>query len=206
MVTSNRLKLAVAAAVLALLWLGMFIEGTGAADRALLAELYAGHRPGLANAARVLTFLGGGYWVTPFVAVIALALALLRRPRIALVLFVGNSLGRLLVELQKYELGRVRPDLNPHLVNVTSLSFPSAHSANAVMTYVAMALLLPAKPRLPWVIGASILALLIGLSRVMLGVHWPSDVIAGWSFGALWVLAMLCIAERVAVPAPPERA
>jgi len=196
MVTSNRLKFAVTCAVLALLWLAMFIEGTGALDRALLGELYAGHRPALANAARVLTFFGGGYWVTPFVAVISLALALLGRPRMALVLFVGNSLGRLLVELQKYELGRVRPDLNPHLVSVTSLSFPSAHSANAVMTYVAMALLLPAKPRLPWVIGAAVLAFLIGLSRVMLGVHWPSDVIAGWSFGLLWTMAMVAAAHR----------
>ena len=199
--TSNRIKLAITAAILALLWLTMFLEGTDAVDRAVLGMLYAGDRPIVADIARLITFIGGGYWVTPFVALAALVLAIRKRPWLGLVLFVGNSLGRLLVELQKYELGRVRPDLNPHLVSVTSLSFPSAHSANAVMTYVAMALLIPAaRGRVKWVLAAGLLAFIIGLSRVLLGVHWPSDVIAGWSFGLLWTLAMVAVAHR-----PPPR-
>ena len=118
----------------------------------------------------------------------------------------GNSIGRLLVEFQKYELGRARPELNPHLVTVYTLSFPSAHSANAVMTYVAMALLLtrPGSERLRWTIAAAILALLIGLSRIILGVHYPSDVVAGWSFGTLWCLVMLWFAKRVVKPVRVE--
>jgi undecaprenyl-diphosphatase len=65
-----------------------------------------------------------------------------------------------------------------------------------------MALLIPRdeRRRVYWAASALVLAFLIGLSRVMLGVHWPSDVLAGWSFGALWVLLMLWIAERTARP------
>lgn len=197
---------ALLAAVLAALWLTAFIEGTGPADRALLAALYAGHRPLLAAAAKALTFVGGGYTVTPLIVLVAAFLAWRAQGRLALVLLVGNSIGRLLVEFQKYELGRARPELNPHLVTVYTLSFPSAHSANAVMTYVAMALLLtrPGSERLRWTIAAAILALLIGLSRIILGVHYPSDVVAGWSFGALWCLVMLWFAKRVVKPVRVE--
>jgi membrane-associated phospholipid phosphatase len=201
-VTSNRLKIALFIAVLAALWLAAFVEGTGPIDRALLGTLYAGHRPLLADVARILTLVGGGYIVTPLIVIVAVLLAWRKRTWLALVLFAGNSVGRLLVELQKYEMGRVRPDVNPHLVTVYTLSFPSAHSANAMMTYVAMALMLPRAPdaRVRWTIAAAILAFLIGLSRVVLGVHWPSDVLAGWSFGALWVLVMLWFAKRAATP------
>ena len=195
--TSNRLLLAVLVAVLAALWFAAFIEGAGPVDRALLGELYAGHRPLLAAAARILAEVGGGYVVTPLVVLTAAAIAWRGRGRLALVLLVGNSVGRLLVEFQKYELGRARPDLNPHLVTVYTLSFPSAHSANAVLTYVAMALMLPRtqEQRIRWLVPAAILAFCIGLSRVMLGVHWPSDVIAGWSFGLLWTLLMVALAD-----------
>ena len=195
--TSNRLLLAVLVAVLAALWFAAFIEGAGPVDRALLGELYAGHRPLLAAAARILAEVGGGYVVTPLVVLTAAALLWWGRGRLALVLLVGNSVGRLLVEFQKYELGRARPDLNPHLVTVYTLSFPSAHSANAVLTYVAMALMLPRtqEQRIRWLVPAAILAFCIGLSRVMLGVHWPSDVIAGWSFGLLWTLLMVALAD-----------
>jgi undecaprenyl-diphosphatase len=183
------------AAALILLWTTMFVLGTGAVDRQVLAGLYAGQRPAIADAARLLTLLGGGYFVTPLVAAVALVLAFRGQPWSALVLFVGNTLGRLLIELQKYELGRMRPDLNPHLVTVFSLSFPSAHSANAMLTYVAMALLLVRDQarRIWWTGAALLLTLAIGLSRVLLGVHWPSDVLGGWSFGLLWVLLLVWI-------------
>jgi undecaprenyl-diphosphatase len=198
--TSSRPNIAVLllAGVLALAWLLMFLKGTGDTDLAILRELYAGNRPVLADAARLLTLVGGGYFVTPLVAGVALVLATRRQPRLALVLFVGNLVGRLLVEFQKYQLGRLRPDEHPHLVNVYSMSFPSGHSANAMLTYVALALLLvrDSQRQFWWTGAAVLLALAIGLSRVMLGVHWPSDVIAGWSFGMLWTLLLVWIAEH----------
>ena len=108
----------------------------------------------------------------------------------------------MLVEAQKVQLGRIRPDEHPHLVTAYSLSFPSGHSANAMVTYVAMALILARTPgpRKPWMIAALLLTALIGISRVMLGVHWPSDVVAGWSFGFLWALLLAWLANRPAAP------
>jgi membrane-associated phospholipid phosphatase len=198
--TSNRRTLAAAAvaAVFALLWLLMFLQGAGELDRIILHALYAGHRPAVADAARMVTLLGGGTFVTLLLAVAALALAFRGRLRTALILFAGGLLGRLLVDLQKDELGRLRPDANPHLVEVTSLSFPSGHAANAVVTYVGIVLLTAGdgRSRRIGLSAAAALSLVIGLSRVVLGVHWPSDVVAGWSFGLLWVLFMLWTAER----------
>lgn len=182
---------------LVLLWLAMFLLGTGDVDLAVLAALYAGDRPVLADAARLVTLLGGWYFVTPLAAVAGLVVALRGKPWTGLVLFVGSLVGRLLVELQKYELGRMRPDEHPHLVNVYTLSFPSGHSANAMMVYVAMSLMLAEGDRRTfWVGSAVLLSVLIGLSRTMLGVHWPSDVLAGWSFGLLWAMLLAWLSRR----------
>lgn len=189
------------ACVLALLWFVMFFLGTGHADLTILGLLYAGDRPALADAARVITLLGGWYFVTPLVVLVALVVAIRRKPWLGLVLLVGTFVGRMLVELQKYELGRMRPDQHPHLVNTYNLSFPSGHSANAMMVFVGLALTLveDGRQRRFWLLGATGLAVLVGLSRLMLGVHWPSDVIAGWSFGLLWAMLLAWLAHN-----PPE--
>jgi membrane-associated phospholipid phosphatase len=197
---ATRLGLAAPAACAVVLWLIMFVEGAGPFDRRLLVALYAGQEPLFARAAALVTLLGGGYFVTVVSAGAALVLALRRQPWPALVLFAGNLLGRLIVDFQKYQIGRLRPDANPHLVEVATLSFPSGHSANAVMTYVAIALFLAPQERGRWysLTAAVALALIIGLSRVMLGVHYPSDVVGGWAFGALWVQVMLWFAGLAA--------
>ena len=101
--------------------------------------------------------------------------------------------GRLLVELLKDWTARVRPDAMGHLVPVDSLAFPSGHAANATLVWLCLALLLPrgARSRAFAVWAAVWLALAVGLSRIMLGVHWPSDVIGGWAFGLFWSLLLL---------------
>ena len=107
-------------------------------------------------------------------------------------------IGRGLSEAQKLWIARVRPDLESHLVVVKTSSFPSGHATSSMIFYTSLALILTAETRWhrPAVAGAIILSGLIGLSRVMLGVHWPSDVIGGWSFGLLWVLLTLRFAQR----------
>ena len=112
------------ACALVLAWLAAFLLGTGDVDLALLQALYSGDRPILADSARLITLLGGWYFVTPFAVVVALIVAVRGRVWLGLVLFVGTSVGRLLVEYQKYELGRLRPNEHPHLVTVHNLSFP----------------------------------------------------------------------------------
>jgi undecaprenyl-diphosphatase len=109
--------------------------------------------------------------------------------------------GRLLTEAQKYWIARARPDLEPHLVVVKTTSFPSGHATSSMIFYLSLALMLTvhhhARRRLVAASTAIALSVLVGLSRVMLGVHWPSDVVGGWAFGLLWVLLTLRSAERL---------
>jgi undecaprenyl-diphosphatase len=116
-----------------------------------------------------------------------------------LVLLAVTLTGRILSEAQKYWIARPRPGLEPHLVVVKTSSFPSGHAISSMIFYLALALVLAGHSR--WrsaaPAAAIILSLLIGTSRVMLGVHWPSDVIGGWAFGLLWVLLTLRPAEQL---------
>ena len=185
--------------ILAAIWLTMLLYGGGWLDRSIYESLYAGHRPALLAAARVLTALGEP---TVLIAACAFCAAFLwyeGRGRLGLALFFIAMLGRGLSEVQKYWIARVRPDLEPHLVVVKTSSFPSGHATSSMVFYLARALALTA--RKSWhrqaVAAAIILSVLIGASRVMLGVHWPSDVVGGWAFGLLWVLLTLKPAERL---------
>ena len=176
----------------------MLLWGGGPIDRAVYEALYAGHRPGLVVVARVFTFLGEPTGLIGAGVVVAIWLFLRGHRHLPLALIAIVALGRLLSEAQKYWIARARPDLETHLVVVKTSSFPSGHATSSMIFYLSLALVLTAEKR--WhrgaVAGAIILSLLIGLSRVMLGVHWPSDVIGGWSFGMLWVLLTLKLAGR----------
>jgi undecaprenyl-diphosphatase len=92
--------------------------------------------------------------------------------------------GTLLNLALKQVFAAPRPDLLPHLDIVHTYSFPSGHSAGNMMVFGALALL-AARRRVYW--GAAMLIALIGISRVWLGVHWPSDVTAGWIEGLGWL-------------------
>jgi membrane-associated phospholipid phosphatase len=106
----------------------------------------------------------------------------------------GTISGSVAVGIAKALIGRARPALTDHLVQVTSASFPSGHAANSAIIYLTIASLIvqiveERRARTYILIVAALLVTAIGVSRVYLGVHWPSDVIAGWSFGTLWALA-----------------
>ena len=185
--------------ILAAVWLAMLLGGTGPVDHAIYEDLYAGHRPLLLATARIFTALGEPTVLIAACMACALWLWFTGRGRLGLVLLIIALVGRGLSEAQKYSIARVRPDLEPHLVAVKTSSFPSGHATSSMIFYLTLALALAAQTR--WyraaVAGAILLSLLIGTSRVMLGVHWPSDVIAGWAFGMLWVLLALRPAERL---------
>lgn len=189
---------AVGLALLAALWLAMLLLGTGPADRTVLLALYAGDEPWLALAATGLTYLGN--WPTVVVVTILGAgwMAYAGKRRAALILLVASFSGRLLVILEKAYFARLRPEEHLRLVEVHYQSFPSGHAANSMIVYLGLALLAFDDPaHRKWAAAAGVLlSLLIGLSRPMLGVHWPSDVIAGWAFGLLWTLLVLGLSSR----------
>jgi membrane-associated phospholipid phosphatase len=199
--TAARIRLAAAVVALAALWLAMLLWGGGPLDRRIYEALYADHRAALVALARFFTALGEPTMLIAAGVGVALWLWYARRARLALALVGVVGVGRGLAEVQKYWVARVRPDAEPHLVFVQTSSFPSGHAANSMIFYLALALALSAGTRWqrPAAAGAVVLALLIGISRVMLGVHWPSDVVGGWAFGMLWVLLTLRLAERLTV-------
>ena len=191
------LKLAIAVAVLAALWLGMMVGGAGPVDESLLAALYVGGSPGLRDFLASLTLLGNWQAVVGVTLVAAIWLLATGHRRRALLLLGITLLGRALVEAMKLGVYRTRPEAADHLVPVYSLSFPSAHAANSMILWLALALLLPKREWRPAaIIAALIITFAVGISRPMLGVHWPSDVVGGWAFGAAWVLLMTDLAGR----------
>jgi membrane-associated phospholipid phosphatase len=190
-------RFALSLAALAVLWLAMLLLGAGGTDRALLRQFYADH-PSLAHAARLLTELGGSPVLLPAAVAAALAGWLLRRDWRAPAWYLGMTLaGRLLVELQKGWTMRLRPDAHEQLAPVTSYAFPSGHAANATMVWLGAAFLLAQGKARPWALAAAaFVAFAVGLTRPMLGVHWPSDIAAGWSLGLFWTLLWVRLAEQ----------
>jgi membrane-associated phospholipid phosphatase len=192
-------------ALLAATWLATMLTGTGPLDHALLAAVYAGHRPALRTAAVLVTLFGEWQVLIPVCVAAAAWLVYRGRHRSAVLLLSITLVGRILVELQKWSIHRLRPEDQVHLVPVKSLSFPSAHAANSMMAFLAIAVIVVAPPwRTVAIIVALLASLVVGLSRSMLGVHWPSDVVGGWAFGAAWVLVVLSLAGRVGPPAHRE--
>lgn len=145
--------------------------------------------------ARDITSLGGTA-VLILVTVAALGfMCLSRKWGAALFTFVSIVGGTLISTAFKELVDRARPDVVPHLVEVSSASFPSGHSMLSMTTYLTLGALLAevqGKRRIKLYIIACALAVavLVGWSRMFLGVHWPTDVLGGWCLGSAW--ALLC--------------
>ena len=206
-----RVRLALACVALAAIWLAMLTLGRGPLDRSIYEALYAGGHPTLILLARIFTALGEPTVLVCAGFIWAAWLWRDRWGRLALAILLVTLLGRGLSEVQKYWIARARPEIEPHLVVVKTSSFPSGHATSSMIFYLTFALTLTlgrSRWHRPAVAGAVLLSLVIGTSRVMLGVHWPSDVVGGWSFGALWVLLTLPFAERLFradSPMPPKQ-
>ena len=149
-----------------------------------------------------ITALGGVTVLTLVtIGVIGFLLAGRRWSRAGFV-FIAVVGSALLNTLLKLEYARPRPEMVAHLVNVTSTSFPSGHAMNSAAVYLTLGVLMARavdqrRLKLYCVGIAALLALLIGASRVYLGVHYPTDVLAGWTVGAAWAALCWLVAERL---------
>jgi len=134
-------------------------------------------------------------------AVAALVLIRLRREAMLLALTVTS--GWIVNSLLKLAVGRDRPDVVPHLMDAGGMSFPSGHSFNSAAVYIAIALAFAAfsareSVRMLIVGTAIFVSLCVAASRVWLGVHYPSDVIAGWLGGTGWAFLASALLYRSA--------
>ena len=154
------------------------------------------------EAVRDVTALGSNTVLTAAVLTVVGFLLLQRDWRAAIFTFAATGGGLLASFLLKEFFDRPRPDLIPHEVEVFTASFPSGHAMISAVVYLTLASLvtrLMARRRLKIyaMTVAVVFTAAIGVSRVYLGVHWPSDVLAGWMAGASWALACWLVASRI---------
>ena len=173
---------------------------TRAFDERLILALRAPGHPAdpigpraLEEAVRDVTALGGTTLITLVTVLGVLAFAFHGRRRHALVLAAGVLAAWASSSWTKGVYDRPRPELVPHGSYVYSASFPSGHSTLSTATYLILAMLIaslePTRKSKALAYGVAVAVMLaVGASRVYLGVHWPSDVLAGWCLGALWAL------------------
>lgn len=181
---------------------GEMAEGeTDALDRRLMLSLRnpadlsdpIGSR-NIEEAVRDITALGGTTLVVVVTLVTVAAFVFHKKRRHALVMAGAVLLAWLSSDVTKALYDRMRPDLVPHGAYVYSGSFPSGHSTLAAATYLTLAMLVASletrrrSKALAYGLAGTVLVA-VGFSRVYLGVHWPSDVLAGWCLGAAWALA-----------------
>lgn len=171
-------------------------SAVNALDRHVTSVVVAHRTPSLDSVMKVVTWLGS--WVALVTALIVLAvLVLIRRLPVAalvvaLVAWAGESGG---VTLAKYVVQRPRPPPDLRLVSAHGWSWPSGHTAVAIVTFVTLALLATsmlsdkAYPTLVWTLAALIVTA-VAFSRIELGVHWSTDVLASALFATAWLVVL----------------
>ncbi|MBU8540063.1 phosphatase PAP2 family protein [Roseomonas tokyonensis] len=187
----------------------VFEGETAAIDRALLLALRSRADPAdplgpgwLVEMGRDVTALGGVAVLVLVTLAVTVFMALRRLWHAAGFLLAAVGSGILVSVVLKAAFERPRPDLVPHGSYVATASFPSGHSMMAAVVYLTLGVLLarvePDGRVKVFVLGcAALLTLLVGVSRVYLGVHWPTDVLAGWTVGAGWALLFWLMARAL---------
>ena len=187
-------------ALLLLLWLAAGLLGgiEFAPDIRLIRQLQLirADAPGLTLAAIAVTQAGSAFGTLGGGLGVAAWLAWRREHWRAAILGATVLFGRLVIDGMKLMIDRSRPSVDLHPVVTHSSSFPSGHSGNSMIVFLSIALIaVPAAHRVAAVIVAVLASLLVGVTRPYLGVHWPSDVIGGWSLGAAIAIIAWSVAE-----------
>jgi undecaprenyl-diphosphatase len=147
--------------------------------------------PWFESVMRDLSALGSAVVLTIMTLALSGFLFVTNRRRLSILLLLAVSLGTALSNSLKFVLARPRPDLVAHVVQVHTMSFPSGHAMLSAVTYLTIGALLAhdqSSIRVKtYILGVAVfLSCLVGISRVYLGVHYPTDVLAGWALGGAW--------------------
>jgi undecaprenyl-diphosphatase len=189
---------------------GEVVEGdTAGFDRAILLALRdPSNRSNpigptwIEEAARDLTGLGG-HAILGLISVCVLIYLLMSGKRhAALLVLAAVGGGMILSTLLKLGFERPRPDLVPHATRVYTASFPSGHAMLSAVTYLTLGALLArvesGRGVRAFLLGVAVaVTIIVGASRIYLGVHWPSDVLGGWCVGAAWACLCWYVALRL---------
>lgn len=154
----------------------------------------------LQEVGRDATALGGIAALLLFTTIVAGYLWLDGKTRMTLLLIISSLSGLLVSSALKHIISRPRPNIVPHLSIVYTSSFPSGHSMLSAVVYLTLgSLLATAIPRTSlkiYVLSVAVLlTIIVGISRIYLGVHYPTDVLAGWIAGLAWALLCWIIAQ-----------
>jgi len=153
-----------------------------------------------------LTSLGGPVVLGLVVLAVVGFLLLQGRRRTGLAILMTSASGELVTQAMKHAFNRPRPTIVPHLRQVFSTSFPSGHAMESAVVYLTIgAMLMRVADRratkLYILAVAMLLTAIVGISRVWLGVHYPTDVIGGWMIGLVWASICWLATERFEVRA-----
>lgn len=190
-------------------------RGPGGVDRGI-ADWAVAHRvDALTPAAVVISVLGGTLAMTALATATCLVLTWRRRWTSAALVAITGLGGGLLVRGGKRLTDRDRPPVEDHLISVSNQAYPSGHSMGSfVVVGIVLVVALPSVHgpalRACTAVAAALFVLTVGLSRIYLGVHWTTDVLAGWCFGALWLILCLTVyrylvrSERESTTSPDD--
>lgn len=203
------LSVGLAALLLALVFLRLgskAVDGdTHAFDMQLLqgAQALRAEHPWLAETMRDLSGLGSTVALTLFTLATVGYLVLVKARSTALLVALSVASGSIFVGLLKSAFGRLRPDAAFSELVVSGLSFPSGHTSMSAIVFLTLGTLIASTrarlgERAYILASAALLTLLVGVSRVALGVHWATDVLGGWAFGVAWAMAWLLLARQAA--------
>ena len=166
-------------------------------DVAILQAIHGLNSPFLDMLARIVTELGGVIIVSLAVAVAVTVLYVKRHRRPAVFLLFSAAGTALLNVVFKLFFQRERPDLWQHLVTEHSYSFPSGHSMiSSALAFGVIVLCWQTRYRWLAVAAGGLYFVLVGLSRMYLGVHFPSDVVGGWCVSFLWIAVLTYVFAR----------